>query len=44
MAHRTPDGTADWNRWTLATLSDGSGFGMFLWNQSTGPQKPQKLS
>ena len=32
----TPDGTADWNRWTLATLSDGSGTGMFLWNQSTG--------
>ncbi len=32
----TPDGTADWNRWTLATLSEGSGFGMFLWNQSTG--------
>ena len=32
----TPDGTADWNRWTLATLSDGSGMGMFLWNQSTG--------
>jgi hypothetical protein len=32
----TPDGTADWNRWTLATLSDGSGMGMFLRNQSTG--------
>jgi hypothetical protein len=32
----TPDGTADWNKWTLATLSDGSGTGMFLWNQSTG--------
>jgi hypothetical protein len=32
----TPDGTADWNKWTLATLSDVSGTGMFLWNQSTG--------
>ena len=32
----TPDGTADWNKWTLATLSDASGMGMFLWNQSTG--------
>jgi hypothetical protein len=32
----TPDGTADWDRWTLATLSDGGGLGMFLWNQSTG--------
>jgi hypothetical protein len=32
----TPDGTADWNDWTLATLSDASGTGMFLWNQSTG--------
>lgn len=32
----TPDGTADWNQWTLATLSDGSGTRMFLWNKSTG--------
>ena len=32
----TPDGTADWNQWTLATLSDGGGMGMFLWNRSTG--------
>jgi hypothetical protein len=32
----TPDGTADWNKWTLATLSDASGTGMFLWNQGTG--------
>jgi hypothetical protein len=32
----TPDSTADWNKWTLATLSDNSGTGMFLWNQSTG--------
>ena len=32
----TPDGTPDWNRWTLATLSDGSGMEMFLWNQSAG--------
>lgn len=32
----TPDGTADWNKWTIATLSDASGTGMFLWNQGTG--------
>ena len=32
----TPDGTADWNQWTVATLSDGGGMGMFLWNQGTG--------
>lgn len=32
----TPDGTADWNQWTLATLSYAGGTGMFLWNQSTG--------
>jgi hypothetical protein len=32
----TPDGTADWNLWTLATLHDGTGTGMFLWKPSTG--------
>jgi hypothetical protein len=32
----TPDGTADWNQWTLATLSYDGSIGMFLWNQSTG--------
>ena len=32
----TPDGTADWNQWTLATLSYAGGTGMFLWNESTG--------
>lgn len=32
----TPDGTADWNKWTIATLSDDTGTGMFLWNQGTG--------
>ena len=32
----TPDGTADWNQWTLATLSYSGGTGMFLWNESTG--------
>jgi hypothetical protein len=32
----TPDGTADWNQWTLATLSYSGGSGMFLWNESTG--------
>jgi hypothetical protein len=32
----TPDGTADWNKWTLATLSYCGRIGMFLWNQNTG--------
>lgn len=32
----TPDGAADWNQWTLATLSYSGGIGMFLWNESTG--------
>jgi hypothetical protein len=32
----TPDGTEDWNDWTLATLSYPGGVGMFLWNESTG--------
>ncbi len=32
----TPDGTNDWNQWTLATLDYSGGIGMFLWNESTG--------
>jgi hypothetical protein len=32
----TPDGTHDWNQWTLATLQYSGGTGMFLWNESTG--------
>lgn len=32
----TPDGTADWNKWRLATLHGAGGTGMFLWKQSTG--------
>lgn len=32
----TPDGTADWNKWTISALNDASGTGMFLWNKSTG--------
>ena len=32
----TPDGTTDWNKWTLATLSYADSTGMFLWNESTG--------
>lgn len=32
----TPDGTHDWNRWTLATLQYSGGTGMFLWDESTG--------
>lgn len=32
----TPDGTADWNEWRLATLHGAGGTGMFLWKQRTG--------
>ncbi|MEU6220931.1 FG-GAP-like repeat-containing protein [Streptomyces sp. NPDC047022] len=37
----TPDGTADWNNWTLSTMQlpasgGGSSTAMFLWNKSTG--------
>jgi hypothetical protein len=32
----TPDGTADWNEWTLATAQTPGGIDMFLWNESTG--------
>lgn len=37
----TPDGTADWNDWTIATTQlptadGGSGTAMFLWNKATG--------
>lgn len=32
----TPDGTADWNQWTLATLRFAGSTGMFLWNEGTG--------
>lgn len=32
----TPDGTADWNQWTLATLRYAGSTGMFLWNEGTG--------
>ncbi|MGW2650034.1 LamG-like jellyroll fold domain-containing protein [Streptomyces sp. NPDC001393] len=37
----SPDGTADWNNWTLATMQlpssgGGSSTAMFLWNKSTG--------
>ncbi|MDX3245097.1 hypothetical protein [Streptomyces sp. ME18-1-4] len=37
----TPDGTADWNDWTIATTQlpaadGGSSTTMFLWNKSTG--------
>jgi hypothetical protein len=32
----TPDGTQDWNDWTIATTQVASGAAMFLWNSSTG--------
>ncbi|MEU7306243.1 LamG-like jellyroll fold domain-containing protein [Streptomyces sp. NPDC007206] len=38
---KTPDGTFDWQNWTLATMQlptsgGGSSTAMFLWNKSTG--------
>ncbi|MEU9446441.1 FG-GAP-like repeat-containing protein [Streptomyces sp. NPDC048304] len=38
---KSPDGTMDWNNWTLATMQlptsgGGSSTAMFLWNKSTG--------
>jgi len=32
----TPDGTSDWNEWTIATAKVASGVAMYLWNESTG--------
>ena len=33
---KTPDGTSDWNDWTIATTKVASGIAMYLWNESTG--------
>ena len=33
---KTPDGTSDWNEWTIATAKVASGVAMYLWNESTG--------
>ncbi|MDH6114348.1 hypothetical protein P3T36_000749 [Kitasatospora sp. MAP12-15] len=32
----SPDGTQDWNSWTITTAQLGSGTAMYLWNPSTG--------
>jgi hypothetical protein len=32
----TPDGTADWQNWTLATTKTASGTAVYLWKKSTG--------
>lgn len=32
----TPDGTSDWNQWTLATADGTGGISMFSWNEKTG--------
>jgi archaellum component FlaF (FlaF/FlaG flagellin family) len=32
----SPDGTVDWNSWTLAAAQLSSGTSAFLWNKSTG--------
>ncbi|MEU8975945.1 FG-GAP-like repeat-containing protein [Streptomyces monashensis] len=41
LTAKSPDGTMDWNNWTLATMQlptsgGGSSTAMFLWNKSTG--------
>ncbi|MFC1413630.1 LamG domain-containing protein, partial [Streptacidiphilus sp. N1-12] len=32
----TPDGTQDWNSWTLATTQLPTGTALYLWNRTTG--------
>ncbi|MFG2251609.1 LamG-like jellyroll fold domain-containing protein [Streptomyces mirabilis] len=32
----SPDGTADWDKWTIATSQLSSGTALYLWNKSTG--------
>ncbi|WP_152628359.1 LamG-like jellyroll fold domain-containing protein [Streptacidiphilus neutrinimicus] len=32
----SPDGTMDWNAWTITTAQLSSGTAMYLWNSSTG--------
>ncbi|MFC1413470.1 FG-GAP-like repeat-containing protein, partial [Streptacidiphilus sp. N1-12] len=32
----TPDGTQDWNSWTLATTQLSTGTALYLWNRTTG--------
>ena len=36
IAMNTPDGTADWSAWTIATAQVGTAVDMYLWNQTTG--------
>ncbi|MHA6764620.1 hypothetical protein [Streptacidiphilus sp. PAMC 29251] len=35
-ALNTPDGTQDWNSWTIATAQLSSGTALYLWNATTG--------
>jgi hypothetical protein len=35
LATPTPDGTMDWNTWTITTAQTATGTAMFLWNTST---------
>lgn len=35
-ALNSPDGTQDWNSWTLATTQLSTGTAMYLWNRTTG--------
>ncbi|MFE9429024.1 beta strand repeat-containing protein [Kitasatospora sp. NPDC006697] len=35
-AMNSPDGTQDWNNWTIATVQLSSGTAMYLWNPGTG--------
>lgn len=36
ISMKTPDSTADWNAWTIATTYVGSQVDMYLWNAATG--------
>jgi hypothetical protein len=35
-ALNSPDGSQDWNSWTIATTQLSSGIAMYLWNRTTG--------
>ncbi|WP_377272884.1 LamG-like jellyroll fold domain-containing protein [Peterkaempfera sp. SMS 1(5)a] len=36
LTNASPDGTKDWDQWTIATTQLPGGTAMFLWNKSTG--------
>ncbi|MFC1421275.1 LamG-like jellyroll fold domain-containing protein [Streptacidiphilus cavernicola] len=36
LTNASPDATADWDQWTIATAQTSSGTAMFLWKKSSG--------